>query len=353
MGFAAAETSEAAKEGLRAFLNAGMQGDMGWLEGHADRRADPQTLWPEARTVVVVAMSYAPQQNPLDQNIPADRAAISVYARTARDYHDVLKSRLKQLARWTHEAHSAGVKVFVDTAPVMEKHLASRAGIGWQGKHSNVVSRGLGNWFFLGEMFLDQALQPDAADTDHCGQCSRCLDICPTNAFTGPYKLDPRRCVSYLTIEHKGHIPLDLREGIGGRIYGCDDCLAVCPWNKFAVDTREPGLWPRPELAAPRLADLATLDDAEFRQVFAGSPIKRTGRNRFVRNVLIAVGNSGEPKLIETAKRLTADESTLVRAAAIWALGQLDRTGAAHLAAERRQLEPDPEVAEEWNRLVA
>lgn len=352
VGFAAAETSAAAKDGLRAFLDAGMQGDMGWLEAHADRRADPQTLWPEARTVVVVAMSYRPQANPLDQQKPTDRGAISVYAQTARDYHDVLKSRLKQLARWTSEQHGAGVKVFVDTAPVMEKHLAARAGVGWQGKHSNVVSRDLGNWFFLGEMFLDHALAADAPEIDHCGKCTRCLDICPTNAFIGPYKLDARRCVSYLTIEHKGHIPLDLREGIGGRIYGCDDCLAVCPWNKFAVDGREPGLWPRPELAVPRLADLAALDDAEFRQVFAGSPIKRTGRDRFIRNVLIAIGNSGEMKLSPTAERLTSDASPLVRAAAIWALGRLDAEGAANLAAGRHQSEPDPDVREEWNRLI-
>jgi len=351
VGFAPATSTQAAKDGLAAFLDAGMQGDMGWLEAHADRRADPQTLWPEARTVVVVAMSYRPQANPLDQQKPKDRGAISVYAQTARDYQDVLKSRLKQLARWTSEQHGAGVKVFVDTAPVMEKHLASRAGVGWQGKHSNVVSRDLGNWFFLGEMFLDQELEPDAPETDHCGQCSRCLDICPTNAFTGPYKLDARRCVSYLTIEHKGHIPVDLREGIGARIYGCDDCLAVCPWNKFAVDTREPGLWPRPELAAPRLAALASLDDAAFRQVFAGSPIKRTGRNRFVRNVLIAIGNSGMPDLAASAERLSADESPLVRAAAIWALGRLNAESAARLAAERHSLETDPDVAGEWDRV--
>ena len=351
VGFAPAASTQAAKDGLAAFLDSGMQGDMGWLAAHADRRADPQTLWPEARTVVVVAMSYRPRINPLEHRLPKDRGAISAYARTARDYHDVLKSRLKQLARWTSEQYGAGVKVFVDTAPVMEKHLASRAGVGWQGKHSNVVSRDLGNWFFLGEMFLDRELAPDAPETDHCGQCRRCLDICPTNAFTGAYKLDARRCVSYLTIEHKGHIPLDLREGIGARIYGCDDCLAVCPWNKFAVDAREPGLWPRPELSAPRLAELAALDDRAFRQVFAGSPIKRTGRDRFVRNALIAIGNSGDEKLAPTAADLTTDDSPLVRAAAIWALGRLDMESAARLAAERRSLEPDPDVAGEWDRI--
>lgn len=351
VGFAHASSTRAAKDGLKAFLDAEMYGDMGWMAAHADRRADPQTLWPEARTVVVVAMSYRPAANPLEQERASDRGQISVYARTARDYHDVLKSRLKQLARWTSEQHGAGVKVFVDTAPVLEKHLASRAGVGWQGKHTNVVSRDLGNWFFLGEMFLDQALEPNAPETDHCGNCTRCLDICPTNAFTGPNSLDARRCISYLTIEHKGHIPLDLREGIGDRIYGCDDCLAICPWNKFAVDAREPGLWPRPELAAPKLAELAALDDAAFRQVFAGSPIKRTGRDRFVRNVLIAIGNSGAEQLAETAASLTGDASPLVRAAAIWALGRLDAKSAARLSAERRSLEVDPDVAEEWDRV--
>lgn len=321
---------------------------MGWLEAHADRRADPVVLWPDAKAVVVVAMSYAPRTNPMALEADPERAEISVYAKTARDYHDVLKSRLKQLARWTHGIHGAGVKVFVDTAPVMEKHLAAQSGIGWQGKHSNVVSRGLGNWFFLGEMFLDAALPPDDAEADHCGACTRCLNACPTNAFTGPYRLDARRCISYLTIEHKGHIPRDLRPGIGGHVYGCDDCLAVCPWNKFAQNPREPGLWPRPELASPRLADLATLDDATFRQVFAGSPIKRTGRDRFIRNVLIAIGNSGASSLAPVAERLTEDASPLARVAAIWALAQLNPKGAARLAAERRPLEADPDVAEEW-----
>lgn len=348
VGFAAAETSAAAKDRLKEFLGAGMHGDMGWMQAHAARRADPKKLWPDARSVVVVAMSYTPARNPLDGPRDPIRGEISVYARTARDYHDVLKSRLKQLARWTHETHERQVKVFVDTAPVMEKHLAARAGVGWQGKHANLVSRDLGNWFFLGEMFTDADLAPDAAETDHCGSCRNCLDVCPTDAFPGPYRLDARRCVSYLTIEHKGHIPRDLRRGMGQRIYGCDDCLAVCPWNKFAVRPTQPGLWPRAELQAPRLAALAALDDGEFRRVFAGSPIKRTGRDRFVRNVLIAIGNSGAPELAETAAALLADASPLVRAAAVWALGELDPARALGIGPG---VEADPDVLDEWRLL--
>lgn len=348
VGFAPAAVSDAARGWLGEFLAAGMHGDMGWMAAHADRRADPKTLWPEARSVVVVAMSYAPERNPLDGPKDSARGEISVYARTARDYHDVLKSRLKQLARWTHERHGAGVKVFVDTAPVLEKHLAERAGLGWQGKHANLVSRALGNWFFLGEMFTDADLAPDPAEVDHCGSCRNCLDACPTDAFPAPYKLDARRCVSYLTIEHKGHIPRDLRRGMGQRIYGCDDCLAVCPWNKFAVRPRQPGLWPRAELQAPRLAELAALDDAEFRRLFAGSPIKRTGRNRFLRNVAIAIGNSGDSALASVAERLTTDAAPLVRAAGVWALGELAPARAAALAPARALLEVDPEVAGEW-----
>ncbi len=348
VGFAAAETSADAKARLRRFLAEGMHGDMGWMAAHADRRADPQALWPEARSVVVVAMSYAPAADPLDRPAGRDRGEISVYARTGRDYHDVLKSRLKQLARWTHEAHGAAVKVFVDTAPVMEKHLAERAGVGWQGKHANLLSRELGNWFFLGEMFTDADLAPDAPERDHCGSCRNCLDACPTGAFPAPYRLDARRCVSYLTIEHKGHIPRELRSGIGDRIYGCDDCLAVCPWNKFARRPREPALWPRAELMAPKLAELARLDDAAFREVFAGSPIKRTGRDRFVRNVLIAIGNSGRTELGPVAADLTEDASPLVRVAAIWALARLTPDAAAGRAAAALERETDDDVRQEW-----
>lgn len=351
VGFARAETSAAAKGWLADFLAAGMHGDMGWMAANEARRADPKTLWPEAESVVVVAMSYAPSRDPLARPTGTDRGEISVYARTARDYHDVLKSRLKRLARWTNETHGAGVKVFVDTAPVMEKHLAERAGVGWQGKHGNVLSRALGNWFFLGEMFTDARLEPDAPAAENCGSCRACLDACPTAAFPRPYVVDARRCVSYLTIEHKGHIPRDLRPAMGDRIYGCDDCLAVCPWNKFAVRPREPGLWPRGELAAPKLAELAALDDASFRRVFSGSPIKRTGRDRFVRNVLIAIGNSGVAPLARSAEALLDDASPLVRAAAVWALGRLAPESAAAKAAAALPREPDPDVQGEWRLL--
>ncbi len=347
IGFAPAESSEAAKGWLAEYLASGMYGDMGWMAANAERRADPKKLWPEARSVVVVAMSYAPSQNPLTTQRDLERGEISVYARTVRDYHDVLKSRLKRLARWMSETHGPQVKVFVDTAPVLEKHLAERAGLGWQGKHSNLVSRGLGNWFFLGEMFTNIDLKPDDAETDHCGSCRNCLDACPTNAFPEPYQLDARRCISYLTIEHKGHIDRDLMSAMGGRIYGCDDCLAVCPWNKFLEHPREPDLWPRIELQAPRLKDLAGLDEAEFRKLFAGSPIKRTGRDRFLRNVAIAIGNSGSLDLADTAAQLTSDSSPLVRRAAIWALRRLSPAQGNLMYRN----DPDPEVQAEWDRL--
>ncbi|HEY9549489.1 MAG TPA: tRNA epoxyqueuosine(34) reductase QueG, partial [Kiloniellaceae bacterium] len=293
VGFARAEVAPAARKQFLDFLAAGCHGDMGWLAAHADRRADPQTLWPEARSVIVLGQNYGPAGDPLALLDRPERAAISVYARNA-DYHDPMKKRLKALARWLHEDMKAGVKVFVDTAPVMEKHLAQAAGLGWQGKHSNLVSLELGSWLFLGEVFTDLALEPDQAESDHCGSCRRCLDVCPTQAFLGPYRLDARRCISYLTIEHKGQIPRAFRAAMGNRIYGCDDCLAVCPWNKFAQRTADPAFLPRAELTAPRLKDLAELDDAAFRRIFAGSPIKRIGRDRFLRNVLIAIGNSGD-----------------------------------------------------------
>lgn len=352
VGFAPAASTDAAKAGLKAFIDAGMYGDMGWMAAHAERRSDPRALWPDAKTVVVVAMSYAPAESPLERPNDPRRGEISVYARTARDYHDVLKGRLKQLAQWTHQTRGADVKVFVDTAPVLEKHLAERAGVGWQGKHTNVVSRSLGNWFFLGEMFLDVELAEDAPETDHCGSCRNCLDACPTDAFPAPYRLDARRCVSYLTIEHKGHIPRGLRKGIGQRIYGCDDCLAVCPWNKFAARPSVPGLWPRAELEAPMLAELAALDDPAFRKFFAGSPIKRTGRDRFIRNVMIAIGNSGVATLAPVAEQLAEDASSLVRAAAIWALGELAPDRARALASARAGADPDPEVGLEWRALL-
>ena len=348
VGFAPAALSEGAREGLAGFLAAGCHGDMGWLADTAARRGDPQTLWPEARSVVVLAANYAPPGDPLALLAMPERGNVSVYAR-GRDYHDVLKRRLKALGRWMAETLDCAVKVFVDTAPVMEKPLAARAGVGWQGKHSNLVSRDFGSWLFLGEVFTSLALAPDPAESDHCGSCRRCLDACPTDAFPAPYRLDARRCISYLTIEHKGHIPEEFRGPLGNRIYGCDDCLAVCPWNKFARRSTEAAFLPRAELTAPRLADLAALDEAAFRKVFAGSPIKRTGRDRFVRNVLIAIGNSGERALATAARGLLDDPSPLVRAMAIWAFGKLADPDA--FAAERDHRlsrEADPEVRAEW-----
>ena len=296
---------------------------MAWLSANAERRADPHVLWPEARTAIMVGDELWPARRSARrlQDQP-DRGAISVYARH-RDYHDVVKGRLKQVASWLATASGAEVKVFVDTAPVMEKPLAQAAGLGWQGKHTNLVSRAFGSWLFLGEIFTTLDLAPDAAEVDHCGACQRCLDICPTQAFTGPYRIDARRCISYLTIEHKGAIPRELRSLMGNRIYGCDDCLAVCPWNKFAVVADDPAFAPRAALTAPRLADLAALDDAAFRALFAGSPVKRIGRARFVRNVLIAIGNSADESLSAAAVALLSDESSLVRGAAAWAVRRL------------------------------
>jgi epoxyqueuosine reductase len=326
IGFAPARLGPEARERLQAFLAAGMHGGMGWMEARADQRADPRALWPEARSVIALGLSYAPEADPLESLAWQDRATISVYARN-RDYHDVVKKRLKALARWmvAHFAN-AGVKVFVDTAPVMEKPLAQQAGLGWQGKHTNLVSRTHGSWLFLGEIYTTLDLSPDAPEIDHCGTCSRCLDICPTKAFPAPYRLDARRCISYLTIEHHGPIPEEFRKPMGNRIYGCDDCLAVCPWNKFAATHQEPAFAPRAELTAPKLADLAALDDAGFRALFSGSPIKRIGRNRFIRNVLIAIGNSNDPSLQETARALCTDADPVVAEAAAWAVAQLEHT---------------------------
>ena len=348
VGFAAPDAGPEARERLTAFLSAGWHGDMGWLEAKADRRAAPKVLWPDAKTVIALGMNYGPDRSPLDILDRKDRGAVSVYAQS-RDYHDVVKKRLKRVARWLHQHFESEVKVFVDTAPVMEKPLAARAGLGWQGKHTNLVSRTHGSWLFLGEIYTALELPPDTGETDHCGSCSQCLDICPTNAFPEPYRLDARRCISYLTIEHQGHIPREFRKAMANRIYGCDDCLAVCPWNKYARAATEPALEKREALAAPRLAQLAALDDAEFRKLFAGTAVKRTGRDRFVRNVLIAIGNSGDPLLADVVEALLGDGSPLVRAMAVWALGQLlpaDRLGAmkrAHLVKET-----DPEVRAEW-----
>jgi epoxyqueuosine reductase len=352
IGFASPAIDDAGDR-LGAFLDAGWQGDMGWLEAKRERRADPRTLWPEVRGIVMLGLNYGPAIDPLAPLARLERGTISVYAQ-GRDYHDVLKSRLKQLASWLQAAYGGEVKVFVDTAPVMEKPLAERAGIGWQGKHTNLVSRQLGSWLFLGEIFTTLELPPDAREQDHCGSCQACLDVCPTHAFPAPYQLDARRCLSYLTIEHKGPIPREFRQAMGNRIYGCDDCLAVCPWNKFAARTAEYAFAPRAELTAPRLADLAQLDDAGFRSLFAGSPIKRTGRNRFIRNVLIALGNSSDAGAVPVIERLLDDASPLVRGAAVWALAQLadqseiDRRRARYLPGES-----DRDVRSEWESASA
>lgn len=310
---------------LAAFVDAGYHGQMGWMADRMAWRGDPSALWPEAQSVIILAESYTPSHDPMAVLAHPDKAAISVYAQ-GRDYHDVVKKRLKRVARWLMAEASAEnpqVKVFVDTAPVPEKALAQAAGLGWQGKHTNLVSRDLGNWVFLGAIFTTLKLEPDAGEEDHCGSCRACLDVCPTNAFPAPYQLDARRCISYLTIEHKGPVPLELRGSLGNRIYGCDDCLAVCPWNKFAVAAQDMRLTARPELMAPDLADLARLDDGAFRALFSGSAVKRVGRDRFVRNVLYAIGNSGDPKLREVAKDLTQDPDATVAEAAKWAVAQL------------------------------
>jgi epoxyqueuosine reductase len=348
VGFTTPELSATARQSLADYLARGYHGDMGWLVEKADRRGDPKVLWPEARSVVVLGMNYAPHENPLDATSRREDGAVSVYAR-GRDYHDVVKKRLKALARWIVATWPGELKVFVDTAPVMEKPLAARAGIGWQGKHTNLVSQEFGSWLFLGEIFLSLELAPDAPETDHCGTCRACLDACPTQAFPAPYRLDARRCISYLTIEHKGHIDAELRPLIGNRIYGCDDCLAVCPWNKFAQVANEDAFASHGGAEASSLAALAGLDDAAFRARFAGSPVKRVGRDRFLRNVLIAIGNSGAAGLVPAARAHLADPSPLVRAMAVWALSRLAAPAAFRQAAcSFLPDESDAAVAEEW-----
>jgi epoxyqueuosine reductase len=322
VGFAEAKLDPSRRAALGEFLEAGFHGEMDWLARRADERAEPKTLWPEVRTVIAVGLSYAPEGDPLAALGRPECGSISVYAR-GRDYHEVLKGRLKSLAGFVAGRFGAGVKVFVDTAPVMEKPLAERAGLGWQGKHTNLVSRRHGSWLFLGEIFTTLALAPDPPHANRCGSCRRCLAACPTDAFPAPYRLDARRCISYLTIEHRGPIPEEFRAAIGNRIYGCDDCLAVCPWNRFAAAGREAKLAARPDLAAPALAELAALDEAGFRARFSGSPIKRIGRARFVRNVLIAIGNSGDRRLAPAAGALCGDPDPVVAEAAAWALARL------------------------------
>jgi epoxyqueuosine reductase len=330
------------------FIDQGAHGDMDWLAWQPERRMDPRVLWPGVRSVIMLGVNYGPDDNPLEILKQRTRGAISVYAQ-GDDYHDVIKKRLKVLARWLAAQSGTDVKVFVDTAAVMEKPLGQAAGLGWQGKHTNLVSREFGSWLFLGAIYTGADLPRDDAETDHCGSCQACLDICPTAAFPAPYRLDARRCISYLTIENKGPIPHEFRKAIGNRIYGCDDCLAVCPWNKFAQQGREAKLAARDQLRAPSLAELVRLDDAAFRALFAKSPVKRIGRVRFIRNVLTAIGNAGDAELAMEARRLLMDESPLVRGAAVWALSQLmERDEFAALAAEAVVAETDESVRAEW-----
>jgi epoxyqueuosine reductase len=348
VGVTGPDTIADAARHFRAFLDSCAHGDMDWLAANPERRADPRGLWPAVRSVIMLGVNYGPDENPLAILESRTSGAISVYAQ-GDDYHDLIRKRLKALARWLVATAGGDVKVFVDTAAVMEKPLAQAAGLGWQGKHTNLVSREFGSWLFLGAIFTTLDLPRDEADADHCGSCQACLDICPTSAFPAPYKLDARRCISYLTIENKGSIPHEFRKAIGNRIYGCDDCLAACPWNKFAQAGREAKLAAREDLRAPSLAELARLDDAAFRARFAKSPVKRIGRDRFVRNVLIAIGNSGDGTLAGEAKRLVTDNSPLVRGAAVWALSQLlGREEFSTLAAAAMSTELDETVGAEW-----
>ncbi len=333
---------------LQQWLNEGLHGSMLWMESRADQRANPDVLWPEVKSVIMLGMSYAPPQDPMALADQDARARISVYAQ-GRDYHDVVKGALKRLAGWLAHEAGAGVKVFVDTAPVMEKALAQSAGLGWQGKHSNVVSREHGSWLFLGAIYTTAELEPASPGGDNCGSCRACQDICPTNAFPAPYRVDARRCISYLTIEHKGPIDPELRPLMGNHIYGCDDCLAVCPWNKFAkTAAAHKAFLPRAELVAPQVADLLTLDDAAFRKLFSGSPIKRIGRDRFVRNVLIAAGNGRDTGLVAQIEKLLVDPAPVVRGAAIWALARLSPDAFARRQWELSADEQDSSVQAEW-----
>jgi epoxyqueuosine reductase len=332
---------------LAAFIAAGHHGTMDWLADEAGRRGDPCRLWPSVKSVVMVGLNYGPSGDPLASLAQKDRATISVYARN-RDYHQLIKGRLKGIASRFTAKTGASAKVFVDTAPLMEKPLAEAAGIGWQGKHTNLVSREFGSWLFLGAILTDAELPADEAERDHCGTCRACLDICPTAAFPAPYRLDARRCLSYLTIEHAGPIPHEFRRAMGNRVFGCDDCLAICPWNKFAAATREMKLAARDDLAAPPLAELAELDDAGFRRRFSASPVKRIGRDRFLRNVLIAIGNSAESRLLGSAERRLDDASPVVRGAAVWAVRRLDPDIAGRHHA-RRLAETDAGVLAEWD----
>lgn len=355
LGFSAcriskAQSRETQAANLSAFLDAGYHGTMEWMKETEERRADPRTLWPDVQNVIVLAMNYGPGDDPLTALKKPDCGSISVYARN-RDYHDVIKGKLKELAGKLASRSGADVKVFVDTAPVMEKPLAQAAGLGWQGKHTNLVSRELGSWFFLGSIFTTAELASDESENDHCGNCSACLNACPTAAFPAPYQIDARRCISYLTIEHKGPIAPELRALMGNRIYGCDDCLAACPWNKFAQSAKEMKLAARDDLKEPKLDVLLTLDDAAFRKLFSGSPIKRIGRNRFIRNCLIAAGNSGRNELASHCRTLCRDDSADVRAMAIWALSKLEGLAVKDANALLPVAEADPLVMAELQYL--
>jgi len=350
VGFTAPDLSPRVKEDFAAFLDQGLYGDMGWM-AEADkvaRRENPASLLEDAKTMIVLGMNYGPQDDSLAGLNDRETGNISIYARS-RDYHLVVKKRLKAFARWLCEAHPCEARVYVDTAPLMEKPLAAQTLVGWQGKHTNLVSRDYGSWLFLGEVLTTLDLAPDGAQDDHCGTCRDCLDVCPTQAFPAAYRIDARRCISYLTIEHKGPIAREFRAAMGNRIFGCDDCLAVCPWNKYAQTAHEAALLSRDALTAPKLSALAALDDEAFRNLFAGTPVKRLGRTRFLRNVLIALGNSSDPALVDSAQPHLADPEPLVRGAAVWALLQLlDEGGFADLRARHLPLEPDAEVQKEW-----
>jgi epoxyqueuosine reductase len=336
---------------LEAFVEAGRHGEMGWMADTAERRRHPRAMWDGARSAIVLGMNYGPAHDPLAILSEPTKGAISVYAQ-GDDYHDLIKGRLKRLAGWLQARFGGELKVFVDTAPLLEKPLAERAGLGWQGRHTNLVSREFGSWLFLGSILTTLELQPDAPEAMHCGSCTACLEVCPTDAFPAPFQLDARRCISYLTIELKGPIPQEFRAALGNRIYGCDDCLAVCPWNKFAATAREQKLSAREALTAPSLADLAQLDDASFRALFAKSPVKRIGRDRFVRNVLYAIGNSGDPGLAAEAEGLLVDPSPVVRGAAVWALSRLlDLDAFETLRGTHCREEADAYVLGEWSAL--
>ncbi|MFQ3361459.1 MAG: tRNA epoxyqueuosine(34) reductase QueG [Alphaproteobacteria bacterium] len=347
-GFTDLTASADIKNNFLSFLEKGHHGDMLWLENNVERRVDPLVMWGEAKTALVLAQNYAPDNNPIDNLKLKNRANISVYAR-GDDYHKVIKKKLKNLAGWMAREYKTEVKVFVDTAPIMEKPLAQSSGIGWQGKHTNLVSKNYGSWLFLGIILISIKLPVNVSENDHCGICQACIDVCPTKAFPKPYQLDARKCISYLTIEHKGHIPLEYRSAIGNRVYGCDDCLAVCPWNKFAKTARENRLKSRELLNMPELSGFLDFDDFQFREFFSGSPIKRIGRNKFLRNVIIAIGNSGQIRNIDKLKEKLTDESSLVRAMAVWALSCLmNFEDFNNLKKSYFAVEADKNVIEEW-----